>query len=87
MGKEISWDEKVRVSALRAACASTYEDPYDPVMVRTNGPFDYSSFSEFDGRMTERILERAAIFERWLVRNGYETIPEIITNEVVDVEA
>jgi hypothetical protein len=68
MTKDIMWDEKVRVSALRAACASEYESESEFVTA-DDGP-ESKWAPETDERRTERILLRAACFERWLTRGA-----------------
>lgn len=53
MGKEImTWEQKCAISALRAACAST---------------FDREGLEPDDEMMTNRILNRADMFRSWLL--------------------
>jgi hypothetical protein len=61
MGNDMSWEQKCRISALRAACASVY--PYAvPDAIHDEG--------ELDNRLTTRILARAETFRNALLHNG-----------------
>jgi tRNA(Ser,Leu) C12 N-acetylase TAN1 len=68
MGQDITWEQKARVSALRAACASPY------VLVETVGVsadgVDITDTAADDSRMTQRIIERAEEFLDWLKTAG-----------------
>jgi hypothetical protein len=93
MTKDIGWDEKLRVSALRAACASEYETESEFVAVHSHpdgqvgrgdecGEDSRKEPVEFvlekDERRTERILARAQMFEKWLTREDWETIGQVM---------
>jgi hypothetical protein len=57
MGDKKNW---IRVSALRAACASTFD-----AMVMSGDPIE-----DVDAVQTARILDRAAVFAEWLGRES-----------------
>jgi hypothetical protein len=64
MGDKKNW---VRVSALRAACASAYDS-----VTYADMPFDVEGV---DAQQTSRILDRAAVFAEWLARESTDDDP------------
>lgn len=77
MGKEMTWDQKCRISALRAACAST---------------FDLEGLVPDDDEMTNRILARAEVFENWLITDEMHGLESLApdkrwTGEVCSMES
>jgi hypothetical protein len=63
-GKDMSWEQKCRISALRAACASAYDLRY--MQAEGETPIN----SESDADVTERILARAETFRIALLGDG-----------------
>jgi rubredoxin len=64
VGNDMTWEQKCRISALRAACASQFTIYGTPVHLST--PPD----GETDEHMTTRILQRAEVFREALLRDG-----------------
>jgi hypothetical protein len=58
MRNSITWEQKARISALRAACASFF--PREPAS------------SDTDEERTARILDRAGVFHSWLAQRQCE---------------
>ena len=61
MGNDLTWEQKCRISALRAACASSFD------WANTNERLDPE---HYDDAMTERILARAEAFRIALLAGG-----------------
>lgn len=76
MGNDMSWEQKCRISALRAACASVYD--FDGQEVITYTPEQ----AHVDDQMTTRILRRAETFRVALLSDGaLDYVPDDDTPE------
>lgn len=64
MGNDMTWEQKCRISALRAACAS----PYDPVFNAEE--LMQPDYERIDKQYIARILTRAEMFRNALLHNG-----------------
>lgn len=63
MGNDMTWEQKCRISALRAACASSFDEG--------------SEYRVTDEEMTTRILARAEAFRVALLHDGpLDALPE-----------
>lgn len=67
MGNDMSWEQKCRISALRAACASQFESYGSEIdeQIATD-----HRLADPDEVMTRRILARAEMFRNALLSNG-----------------